>query len=117
MRLSVDQMKERYTPEVFKAIMELSEYSRSNRDPITVALCKRFRAWLQKHESLISDGRQPLVCKEWLKNPSAAIEHLTHNAAVMGVTYDTVDQWRIHRKNLSKPFSNVNHMFIREVTK
>lgn len=117
MRLSVDQMKDRYSPEVFKAITELSEYSRSTRDNVTAAMCKRFRAWLQKHEILTAEGRPPLVSKSWLSDPKGAIERLIATAAVMGVTYDNVDQWRIHRKNLSRPFSDTNYMFIRGVAK
>lgn len=117
MRLSTDQMKERYAPEVYKAIVALSKYSRTNRDVVVQALCKRFRAWLQKHEDLAKKERPPLVCKEWLSNPVAAIERMVKSAAKMGVTYDNVDQWRIHRKDLSKPFSGSNYMFVREVTK
>lgn len=112
MRLTMDQMAERYDQDVLRAIIKLSEATKKAKDPVTQTMCKRFRAWLQKH----TNGR-PVLSKKWLQDPAEALAELRTSADIMGVTAENVSEWRIHRKNIAKPYSSNNFMFVREQPK
>jgi len=106
MRMSNDQRRLKYQPEVVKALKELSQFTTGKQFDYQVGiLAGRFRAWFHKDEK---EGN--VLCDEWKRHPAKAMEWLMTGRE--SVKWDGI---RIHRRNPTKPYSPDNIIFMGEM--